>query len=35
MFEYLLKVEGKYLNDKGDSGGEMKYGIIKEKKIEI
>ena len=30
IFEYLLKVEGGYSNDKYDKGGETKYGIIKE-----
>ncbi|RRD39242.1 hypothetical protein EII29_07490 [Leptotrichia sp. OH3620_COT-345] len=28
IFEYLLKVEGGYSNDKYDSGGKTKYGII-------
>ena len=28
IFEYLLKVEGGYSNDKYDTGGKTKYGII-------
>ena len=28
IFDYLLKVEGGYSNDKYDSGGKTKYGII-------
>lgn len=28
IFKYLLKVEGGYSNDKYDSGGKTKYGII-------
>ena len=28
IFEYLLKVEGGYSNDKNDRGGKTKYGII-------
>ena len=28
IFEYLLQVEGGYSNDKYDSGGKTKYGII-------
>lgn len=28
IFKYLLKVEGVYSNDKNDSGGKTKYGII-------
>ncbi|WP_071124852.1 glycosyl hydrolase 108 family protein [Leptotrichia massiliensis] len=30
IFDYLLKVEGGYSNDKNDKGGETKYGIIEE-----
>ena len=28
IFDYLLKVEGGYSNDKNDRGGKTKYGII-------
>ena len=30
IFDYLLKVEGGYSNDKNDKGGKTKYGIIEE-----
>ena len=30
IFDYLLKVEGGYSNDKHDKGGKTKYGIIEE-----
>ena len=30
IFEYLLKVEGGYSDDKNDKGGKTKYGIIEE-----
>ena len=30
IFDYLLKVEGGYSNDKYDAGGETKYGITEE-----
>ena len=30
IFDYLLKVEGGYSNDKFDKGGKTKYGIIEE-----
>ena len=30
IFDYLLKVEGGYSNDKYDKGGKTKYGIIEE-----
>ncbi|KXB66580.1 putative Peptidoglycan domain protein [Leptotrichia wadei] len=30
IFDYLIKVEGGYSNDKNDKGGKTKYGIIEE-----
>ena len=30
IFDYLLKVEGGYSDDKYDKGGKTKYGIIEE-----
>jgi len=30
IFDYLLKVEGGYSDDKNDKGGKTKYGIIEE-----
>ena len=30
IFDYLMKVEGGYSNDKNDRGGKTKYGIIEE-----
>ena len=30
IFDYLLRVEGGYTNDKNDKGGKTKYGIIEE-----
>lgn len=30
IFDYLLKVEGGYSNDKYDAGGKTKYGITEE-----
>ena len=35
IFDYLLKVEGGYSNDKNDKGGETKYGIIEEEAKEF
>ena len=35
IFDYLLKVEGGYSNDKNDRGGKTKYGIIEEEAREF
>ena len=35
IFDYLLKVEGGYSNDKHDKGGKTKYGIIEEEAREF
>lgn len=35
IFDYLLKVEGGYSNDKYDKGGKTKYGIIEEEAREF
>ena len=35
IFDYLIKVEGGYSNDKNDKGGKTKYGIIEEEAREF